>query len=108
MPSKSCDLKSSAMIRMHSCGPEAEVGSMPTKSGNISFTMSMPACVSAMRGSMCSVAVSGGGHGFPASHVRNDRLAVSLARRKLNAVDPVRGSPSPNSGATISCSSISG
>ena len=61
-----------------------------------------------MRGSVCSVAVSGGGHGFPASHVRSERLVVSLARRKLKAVDPVRGSPSPNRGATISCSSISG
>ena len=57
---------------------------------------------------MNSVAVSGGGQGFPASHVRNDRLAVSLAKRKLKAVEPVRGSPSPNSGATISCSLISG
>ena len=44
----------------------------------------------------------------PASQVRNDRLAVSLASRKLRAVEPVRGSPSPNSGATISCSAISG
>jgi hypothetical protein len=93
---------------MHSCGPVAEVGSMPTKPGNISLVMSMPICVSAMRGSVCSVAVSGGGQGFPASHVRNERLVVSLAKRKLKAVEPVRGSPSPNSGATISCSLISG
>ena len=70
--------------------------------------MSIFTCVAAIRGSVCSVAVSGGGQGFPASHVRRERLAVSLARRKLKAVEPVRGSPSPNSGATISCSSISG
>ena len=81
---------------------------MPKKPGNISFVMSMPACVWAIRGSVYSVAVSGGGHGAPASQVRNDRLAVSLASRKLRAVEPVRGSPSPNSGATISCSAISG
>src|ERR1700677_480303 len=108
MPSKSCDLKSSAMRSMHSCGPVADVGSMPKKPGNISFVMSIPACVWAIRGSVYSVAVSGGGQGAPASQVRTARRAVSLASRKLRAVEPVRGSPSPNSGATISCSAISG
>ena len=88
MPSNICDLKSSAMRRMHSCGPVAAVGSIPTKPGNISFVMSMPTCVSAIRASVCSVAVSGGGHGLAASHVRNDLRAVSLARRKLKAVEP--------------------
>ena len=83
IPSKSCDLKSRAINRMHSCGPVAEVGNMPTNPGNISLVMSIPTWVSAMRGSVCSVAVSGGGHGFPASHVRRERRAVSQARRKL-------------------------
>ena len=108
MPSKISDRKSRAMSSRHSCGPVAEVGIIPANPGNISLVKSMPACVSAMRGSVCSVAVSGGGHGVPASQVRNDRRAGSWASRKLRAVDPVRGRPSPNSGATICWSSISG
>src|ERR1700722_1668765 len=108
MPSKTWDRKSMAIKRMHSCGPVAAVGSIPSKPGNISLVMSMFTCVAAMRGSVCSVSVSGGGHGFPASHVRSERLVLSLARRKLKAVDPVRGSPRPKRGATICCSSISG
>lgn len=68
----------------------------------------MPAWAVAIRGSVSSVAVSGGGQGAPASQVRSERRLRSLATRKLSAVDPVRGMPSPNSGATISWSSISG
>jgi hypothetical protein len=63
--------------------------------------MSIPAWHCAIRGSESSVAVSGGGHGELASHVRNERRERSQANKKLRAVDPVRGIPNPKRGATI-------
>ena len=108
MPSNTWERKSMAMTSRHSWGPTALVGSMPTKSGNIALTKSIPAWVSAMRGSLSAVARSGGGQGWPASHVRSERRLSSQANRKLSAVEPVRGSPSPKSGASISSSSMSG
>src|ERR1019366_1083500 len=62
----------------------------------------------AMRGSVCSGEVSGGGHWVEASEVRSERRDWSQASRKLSAVDPVLGRPIPKSGATISFCSISG
>ena len=76
-------------------------GNIPAKPVNISLVKSMPAWALAMRGSLCSVAVSGGGHGSAASQTRSDRRDGSWASRKLSAVEPVRGRPRPNSGATI-------
>ena len=108
MPSKTCDRKSRAMRSRHSWGPVAELGSMPAKSGKSWCVMSMPAWHLAMRGSVASVAVSGGGHGASASQVLRNRRERSQASRKLSAVDPVRGRPSPKSGATICWPSISG
>ena len=53
-----------------------------------------------MRGSGPST-VDGGGHGLVASHRRSDRAQGSSASRNDSAVEPVRGSPRPMSGATI-------
>ena len=95
MPSNISERKSNAIGTRHSWGPSAAVGSIPAKPGNISLVKSMPAWATAIRGSVCSVAVSGGGHGWPASHTRSERRAGSWASRKLSAVDPVRGRPEP-------------
>ena len=51
-----------------------------------------------MRGSECSVALSGGGTGAPDSHPRNERICGSAATSWLNAVVPVRGRPITNTG----------
>ena len=76
--------------------------------GAISSINAMFAAAAAIRGSVSKVAGSGGGVGAPLSQASKDRARGSSASRKLSAVEPVRGSPSPNNGAAISCSSISG
>ena len=57
----------------HSVGVVASSWCMVCISGNIWFIMARPASVSAMRGSLCSVADSGGGQGDEDSHNRSER-----------------------------------
>ena len=88
MPSKMSDRNSNAIGIRHSWGPSAAVGSIPAKPVNISLVKSMPAWATAMRGSVCSVAVSGGGHGV-------GRLphAQRPAGRVLGQQEAQRGGP---------------
>ena len=51
------------MRSWHSVAVVASVWCMVCMSGKASFIMARPASVAAMRGSVCSVAVSGRGHG---------------------------------------------
>ena len=95
------------MSSWHSIGPVASAGTSAANRGFISSCTASPAWASAMRGSGGST-VDGGGQGWFDSHSRSERAAGSSASRKDNAVEPVRGRPSPISGASIDSSSISG
>ena len=107
-PSK-CTVRNVMPMRSwHSVAVVASEWYMVCMSGNISFIIARPASVAAMRGSVCSVAVSGGGTGAPDSHSRSERNCGSAATSWLSAVVPVRGRPITNTGPSISCSAISG
>ena len=92
----------------HSVGVVASSWCMVCMRGNISFIMARPASVAAMRGSVCSVAVSGGGQGDDDSHNRSERNWGSAATSWLSAVVPVRGRPMTKTGPSTSSSSIAG
>src|SRR6478609_5753073 len=97
---KICDLKSIAMMSRHSIGSCVLCGvwkRLPTNTLSSSVT----------RGSSPTT-VDDGGHGSDDSHRRTYRTFGSCASRHDSAVEPVRGSPSPNSGASTGMSSIPG
>ena len=85
----------------------ATSGTSAASRGFISSCIAMFAVVVAILGSGAST-VDGGGHGWPDSQRRSDRALGSSARRNDSAVEPVRGSPRPISGAVMGSSAISG
>lgn len=85
----------------------ADDGTSAESRGFISCWMAMPASVAAMRGSG-GATVDGGRHGLFDSHSSNDRASGSSANRNDSAVEPVRGRPSPISGASIRSSPMDG
>ena len=96
------------MNSWHSVGDVAVLGNIAVILGNSRARRSMLSCALANRGSPANVAASGGGHGHMDSHVLIERTAGSSPSKQASALDPVRGSPKPINGATISPSSISG
>ena len=104
---KICDLKSSAISSWHSIGPVAVAGTSAALRGDVACCISTRCTAASIRGSGPST-VDGGGAGPDDSQSVSERAAGSSARRNESAVDPVRGNPSPMSGATMGSSSISG
>ena len=67
------------MRSWHSVAVVASVWCMVCMSGKASFIRARLPSATAMRGSVCSVAFSGGGTGEPDSHIRSERNCGSAA-----------------------------
>ena len=74
MPSKWAVRKDIPRRSWHSVGPVADSKWSEAMRGKVAYMTSRPAAVAAMRGSVSSVAVSGGGTGSDDSQSRSERI----------------------------------